>query len=713
MNTPNSRFPYLPNELGRLADLAYNLWFSWHDRAIGLFRMMDEKLWENVHHNPVKLLHQIDHGRLKELAANTKFIEKYSSVVEAFDNYMNEDDTWFTSTYPKFKNRSIAYLSMEFGIHQCLPIYSGGLGILAGDHLKSASDLGIPLIGLGLLYRESYFTQFISSHGHQQAVYLHNDFSSLAITQVKDENGKTLVIQVNLGDRNVSARVWKVQVGRVPLFLLDTDFTENAADDRRITERLYVADRDHRLIQEMLLGIGGVAAFTALGYSPDVWHMNEGHSSFSGIERIRRSIQEGIGFEQAKSQVKSSSVFTTHTPVPAGNEVFSGQRIEQFLKTYWESMGLTKDQFFKLAQFEEPDDPNAFNMTILALQLSGCANGVSELHGQVARRMWHRLWPDRPVKDVPITSITNGVHARTWMADEIKNLLDEYLSESWRYEQSDLDIWKTVDQIPDDVLWTVHQELKSELINLVRRRIVAQKERNGETAEAVKLASTFLDPNILTVGFARRFAPYKRSTLLFQDRDRLLKILGNHNRPVQILFAGKAHPANSAGKALIQQVYGESTNPEFGNRILFVENYDMAFARRLVAGVDVWLNTPRRPFEASGTSGMKVAMNGGLNLSILDGWWREGYNGQNGWAIGEDREFYNDIEQDESDNRSLYHRLENEIIPLFYNRNSEGLPQEWITMMRNSIKSIIPQFNTHRMLKEYTNDMYLRAMQSD
>jgi len=706
-------FPYLPNRLQGLGDLAYNFWFSWHSEALWLFQNLDRKLWDDVHHNPVRLLHEIDPQRLDDVAKDDDFLNRYDKVVSAYTRYMKNTNTWFSKSYPDHKNSIIAYFSMEFGIHECLPIYSGGLGVLAGDHLKSASDLGIPLVAVGLLYRKSYFTQFISLNGNQQTLYLYNDFSTMPIQLVRGKNGNVLIVRINLDHRTIATRVWQVQIGRISLYLLDTDFQENLADDRKITERLYVDDRDIRLLQEILLGIGGVAVLHVMGILPTVYHMNEGHSAFLALERIKRKLKLGMSLEEAEKKVRSSTVFTTHTPVPAGNEVFDCERVEQFLKTYWESIGMSKEWFFKLAQETNATPADTFNMTILALRLAEYANGVSQLHGAVARRMWQGLWPNCPVNDVPITSITNGIHTRTWMADQMKNLLDRYLGSGWRYELTNTELWNTIYKIPDEKIWEVHQELKLLLIEEIRRRLVKQREQNGESKEAIAEVERIVDPEVLTIGFARRFASYKRPTLLFHDRERLKRILSRGDFPVQIVFAGKAHPANQPGKALIQQINGESRNPEFGNRIVFVKNYDMAFANRLVSGVDVWLNTPRRPYEASGTSGMKVAVNGGLNLSIPDGWWPEGYNGKNGWTIGEDKEYYNEFEQDEADSQSLYEILEEKVVPLFYDRDESGLPRRWIQWMKESMRSLIPQFNTHRMLYEYVKKMYVPAMNEE
>ncbi len=707
----NHHFPYLPDRLIRLGDLAYNLWFSWHSEAVWLFQYLDPILWEDVYRNPVRLLHEMDSQRLDEVSEDKNYIEKYDNTIKAFDHYLTDENTWFHQNYPDKKFSQIAYFSMEFGVHESLPIYSGGLGILAGDHLKSASDLGIPLVAVGLLYREAYFTQFISQSGHQQALFVHNDFSDMAVVPVQDENGENLIIHLQLDHHSIAARVWQAQVGRIPLFLLDTDFPENPPEDRKITERLYVSDRDLRLLQEILLGIGGVKTLHTLRIEPDVWHMNEGHCVFLTLECLRIKLQSGLPLVDAEEQVKKTSIFTTHTPIAAGNEVFDANRVKNYLGSYWKSMDLSIDKMVQLAQPPSPHDPNAFNMTILALRFSQHTNGVSELHGQVAKRMWHHLWPDRSVDEVPIGAITNGIHARTWMRSQIKNLFDKHLGSQWRYELANPVFWKKVYKIPDKALWDVHQVCKELLLKDVRKRLVQQRERNGESSEATAEVNTILSPDILTIGFARRFAPYKRATLPFRNIQWLKNILKNDSYPVQMIYAGKAHPANQPGKELILEIYRESRNPEFGNRIVFVEDYDIALARRLVSGVDVWMNLPRRPLEASGTSGMKAAVNGILNLSVLDGWWKEGYNGQNGWAVGEDREFYNEVEQDEVDSQSLYRLLEGEIVPLYYTRDENGLPREWIGKMKNSMESNIPRFNTHRMLQEYVEKMYLPAIE--
>lgn len=707
MKLVEHHFPYLPERLIRLQHLAYNLWFSWHAKAVYLFKTMDVHLWERVGRNPIRMLHEIAAQRLDELAEDREYLDVYDNVANAFDHYRKGDQTWYNRNHGGSLSGPVAYFSMEFGLHESLPIYSGGLGILAGDHLKSASDLGIPMVAVGLLYRESYFTQQISLNGRQQAQYNYNDFSSLPVSTVLDEEENPLTLDISIDNRSIAVRVWQANVGRVPLYLLDADFPENPEADRKITERLYVDDREIRLLQEVLLGIGGVHVLKALDIEPSVWHLNEGHCSFLTLERQKQWIHSGLSFHEAGEKVKSTTVFTTHTPVPAGNEVFETYRIEPLFKDFWEALGISRDEFMRLGQKERNPDPNGFNMTVLSLRYSRAANAVSELHGSVSRNMWQDMYPDRSVEDVPIGSITNGVHTRTWMGGLMKNLLDKHLGEEWRYRIPDKTFWKRIDGIPDEELWSTHAELKKALLEEVRCRVVGQRERNGEDPQAVEQAKNLLNPDWLTIGFARRFAQYKRGTLIFRDRGRILNLIKRADRPVQFIFAGKAHPANQGGKTLIKEIYDEGRNPEFQSRLVFVENYDITLARHLVTGVDVWLNTPRRPHEASGTSGMKVASNGGVNLSILDGWWREAYDESNGWAIGEDREYYNEWEQDEADSQSLYNLLEHAIIPLYYKRDGNGLPVEWIQRMKTSMRTILPVFNTHRMLQEYMEQMYL------
>ena len=706
------RFPNLPERIVRLGDLAYNLWFSWNPQALSLLKALDPKLWDDFAHNPVRVLREIHPQRLVELAEDVAFLAQYDAVVRAFDAYMNDEKTWFDRNHPQAKNKTIAYFSMEFGFHECIRIYSGGLGILAGDHLKTASDMGIPMVGVGLLYRVSYFTQFITRHGDQQAVYRSADFSALAIQLVRDAQDAPLIVRIPVEERQVAARVWKVEVGRTPLYLLDTDLPENSPEYRRITERLYVGDRDMRLLQEMVLGIGGPRLLEALAIEPAVWHMNEGHSGFLSIERMGRHLAQGKDADAALAAVLGNNVFTTHTPVPAGNETFELERLDRLFTAYRESMGLGRDRFLALGHAPNQPEDAPFNLTILSLKGSRLANGVSQLHGEVARGMWKELWPGKAVEDVPIGSITNGVHLDTWMTTQVQRLLDRELGSDWKLHINDPAYWKALDRIPDQRLWDVHTELKTIFFCEMRRRLMIQRERSGQSEEVICEANGLFDPQVLTIGFARRFAPYKRATLLFRDIDRLRALLTRADRPVQIAIAGKAHPADREGQALIRTIYEISNRPEFRRHLVLIENYDMILSRRMVSGVDVWLNTPRRPLEASGTSGMKVAFNGGLNLSILDGWWCEGYDPAYGWAIGREEDYSNGDQQDHEDAESLYRLLEESVIPVYYRQNAQGVPEQWIKLMKGSMAALIPQFNTCRMLEQYIREMYLPAMQS-
>jgi starch phosphorylase len=711
MKSNGLRFPNLPHRLKNLGDLALNLWFSWHSDAVRLFESLDPHLWQILNENPVRMLREVDVQRLQDVSENPDYLAEYDRVIKAFNNYMKNMNTWFAQHYPEFIEKTVAYFSMEFGIHECLPVYSGGLGMLAGDHLKSSSDLGIPLVAMGILYRESYFTQQIASNGFQQSQYVRNDFDRLPVHLVRSGENEPVTVRVEVDSREIGVRIWRAQVGRVPLYLLDTDYHENSPEDRKITERLYVGDRDYRLMQEMVLGMGGVRVLKALGITPAVWHLNEGHCSLLVAERMRDKLRKDGNVVDALDKVRSSTVFTTHTPVAAGNEVFERSRIEAHLKAFWEAMKITGQEFMSLGQNRWNPDSNSFNMTILALKSSVQSNAVSKLHREVSQKMWSDLWPELPPDRIPISSITNGIHVRTWMAMEMKRLLDRHIGADWRYHQNEPGYWKEkIDSIPDKDLWITHEHLRQLLRRDVRLRIQTQQERNGETPEIIASTSRLLEQDALTIGFARRFAQYKRGTLLFRDRERLKRLVNNPDRPVQIVFAGKAHPADQPGKALIQHIYQESRNPDFQNRIVFVENYDMGLARNLVAGVDVWLNTPRRPMEASGTSGMKAACNGAINLSVLDGWWRECYNGENGWAIGEDREYYNEWEQDEADYQSLFRILEEQVVPMYYDRPDSKLPCRWIERMKASMKTIIPQFNTHRMIEEYMGNLYLPVL---
>lgn len=702
----------LPRRVSRLGEMAYNLWWTWNPDAQRLFTRVDKELWEITNHNPVKFLGQVERAKLNAVMNNRYYLDFYDRIFRQFDQYMEGKDSWTARNHPELASRTIAYFSMEFGLHETLPIYAGGLGVLSGDHTKEASDLGLPFVAVGFFYSEGYFTQRITEDGWQEAAYYPHPSNELPVLPMMDEHGKPIKIEVQLPGRSVFARIWEVRVGRVPLYLLDANIEDNVSTDRNLTARLYSSDPDVRVSQEILLGIGGVRALRKLGYTPDVWHMNEGHSAFLVLERIREYMQAGQTFAQASDLVRGSNVFTTHTPVPAGNDEFALWLVDKYFATLWPELGLSREQFIDMAR-HTVSWGDTFSMPALALQLSCGRNAVSELHGQVSRKMWHYLWPQKAVDDVPITHITNGIHTGTWLARRMSHLYERYLGPDWLQHADDPDVWELVNNIPDDQLWTVRLHLKRKLVAYMREVARRRWTRGGWHPVQAVASGLMLDPYVLTIGFARRFAPYKRANLVLRDVDRVLRLATNNERPVQIIFAGKSHPDHEGGKMLIQEVYKAVKRAEFGGRLAFLEDYDMNLARYLVQGVDVWLNTPRRPNEASGTSGQKAAVNGVLNFSVLDGWWREGYNGQNGWSIGRDVDYENPDKQDEDDARSLFDTLENEIIPLYYKiRSSDGLPGEWIARMKGSIRTIGPQFSMRRMVLEYLDRLYLPAMQA-
>ncbi len=708
-----SVFPKLPPQIGRLEDLAYNLWWSWEPDAQELFAALDSELWTAVNHNPVKFLRRVAQEELDAAANNTEYLAQLESVLAKFDDYMMANETWFQRNHSDRIGDTIAYFSAEFGLHEALPIYSGGLGILSGDHCKAASDLGLPFIGIGFLYPQGYFTQRIDSDGRQQATYEKIDFSEVPARPAVGPDDKPLLIHVDLPGRTVYAKIWRIQVGRIPIFLMDTDVERNAPQDRELSARLYGGDREMRISQEFVLGIGGVRVLRALEIEPSVWHMNEGHSAFLGLERIRELVQSHrLSFDEAVEAVRADSLFTTHTPVPAGNDSFAFELVDKFFWQYWGQLGIDRERFIDLAK-QDLGYATEYSMTVLALRLSAFHNGVSELHGHVSRGMWQFLWPDTPASEVPIDHVTNGVHLKTWLAPELRNLYGKYLPQGWLDNVDAGNTWTSTNTIPDAELWAAHQARKDAMIDLVRTRVSEQFTRHGEGPQRINAASEILNPNALTLGFARRFATYKRATLIFRDEERLLRLLSDPERPVQIVFSGKAHPADEPGKGLIQHVYQLSLRPEFWGKIIFVENYDMNIGRHLISGVDVWLNNPRRPHEASGTSGEKAAASGVPNFSVLDGWWVEGFIDEgadkNGWSIGEERAYKDEETQDEADAIDLYSKLESEIVPLFYDRDANGLPAKWIQLMKNSIRTCGPQFSMARMVKDYTNQFYLPA----
>ncbi|MBA4376110.1 MAG: alpha-glucan phosphorylase [Anaerolinea sp.] len=701
----------LPKRIEGLGRMAHNLWWVWNPNGQRLFNYIDPLLWNAINHNPVAFLRRVDRTRLNAALNQPKYLEQYDKTILEMEAYLSKKDTWFSATYPKLKDKQIAYFSFEFGLHESLPVYAGGLGILSGDHLKEASDLGMPLTAVGFVYNQGYFVQHLTEDGWQETRSALIDYNELPLISLMDENRQPLMITVELPGRQVVARVWELEVGRIHLYLLDTNVDQNSQVDRQLTERLYSSDPEVRISQEILLGIGGVRALALLGITPSVWHMNEGHSAFLAVERLRELVKSGVTLNTAIEKVRVSDIFTTHTPVPAGNDQFPLWLIDKYFGQVWSELGLTRDQFIDFGRQAQPWG-ETFVMPVLALKLSERANAVSELHGTVSRKMWNFLWPDRKVENVPIGYVTNGVHTNTWLARRMGVLFSKYLAEDWIERLDDPDLWEKAVNIPDVDLWEVRRHMKNKLVNFANERTRVQWRNGTLTASQVVAGGAFLEPYSLTIGFARRFATYKRANLMFRDFDRLMRLINNPHMPVQIIFAGKAHPADEPGKLLIQQIYRAVKEARSGGRLIFLEDYDINLARYLVQGVDVWMNTPRRPNEASGTSGMKAALNGGLNFSILDGWWREGYNGKNGWSIGTETEYANPEEQDMADAQSIYETLEKQIIPLFYERNHEKTPVEWLKMVKENLRTLTPQFSLRRMLKEYMTDYYLPAIES-
>jgi len=701
--------PRLPENLAPLNELAYNLWSCWDAETHDLFRRVDEDVWEQVEHNPVRLLAEVPRERLDELAGDTSFVATMQRRHRRLREYL-EAPTWFSRAHPDLSDARIAYFSLEFGIAQCLPVYAGGLGVLAGDHVKSASDLGLPLVAVGLLYREGYFRQRLGADGWQQEEYPETDFYTTPIELVRGAGGAPVAIEVEYPGRVVRAHVWRATIGRILLFLLDSNVPENSEHDRDITARLYgnAAGSEQRIEQEILLGIGGVRALAALGIQPDLYHMNEGHCAFLALERCRMLVaKHGVSFRTAAEAVAAQTVFTTHTPVPAGNERFDEGLMRRFFYSFSLSLALSWDDFMALGREDPSNHGEPFCLTVLALKLSAHRNGVSRLHGKVSRAMWRRLWPGAPLDEVPIVAITNGVHTNTWLSADMATLLDRYLDPRWAERPVDQSIWQRAERIPDAELWRTHERRRERLVAVVRARLKAQLARAGASPDVVARAEEVLDPEALTIGFARRFATYKRGKLLFRDRQRLRRILNQKDRPVQLIFAGKAHPQDNPGKEFIRDIIAETRTEDFHRRIVFLEDYDLCLAHYLTTGADAWLNTPRRPLEASGTSGMKVAANGGLNISVLDGWWDEGYQPGNGWTIGHGEEYTDEAKRDAVESQFLYDLLEEEVIPLFYDRGPDGVPNGWVKMMKAALRTISPVFNTNRMVHEYTERAYV------
>ena len=689
-----------------LEKIVNNLFWAWNADCVDLFKRIDNSLWESCGHNPVKLIGSVSQARLEELAKNEGFIYQLKSAVEKLDKVINAP-SWYDQLCSKENKPLIAYFSAEFGIHEALPIYSGGLGILAGDHLKSASDLGLPLVGVGLMYQNGYFRQYLNADGWQQERYVENDFYNIPIELVRKKSKRPLTISVQFPQRNVHAQIWKATVGRVDLYLLDTNIPANRPEDREITSALYGGDNEMRIRQEIILGIGGFKGLLAMGLEPTVCHMNEGHAAFLGLERIRELRNDkGLSFEEAAEATRAGNVFTVHTPVAAGCDEFSPDLMDKYFGHYFPKLGLNRQQFMALGRFDSNDDHEPFKMPVLAIKLSSYRNGVSELHGEVSRDMWQNLWPNISVDEVPIDSVTNGIHSKTWVSGELNSLYELYLGSNWAEDVFNKTIWEHVDQIPDEELWRIHQRCKEKLIGFARRRLKRQLERRGASNTELIRAEEVLDPEALTIGFARRFATYKRGNLLLSNPERLRRLLDDVDRPIQFIFAGKAHPRDEAGKELIKEIVHFAGKEEARRRILFIEDYDMDVARYLVQGVDVWLNNPRRPLEASGTSGMKAAANGVLNLSTFDGWWCEGYGPDRGWVIGAGETYEDTVYGDKVECEALYNILENEVVPLFYSRSNDKLPRGWIRWMKNCIRYCAPEFNTHRMVADYARKFY-------
>jgi len=703
--------PSVPHELRFLKELAFNLFWSWNHDAISLFRRLDSELWEKSGHNPVSMLGTIKQERLVRAAGDRAFLGHMDRVYADFQNSLKESE-WFQVSHSEEKQLLISYFSMEFGLTDCLRIYSGGLGMLAGEHLKSACELGLPLVGVGLLYQEGYFLQYLNPDGWQQELYPQNDFYNLPIEMVRNEDGSPLRLTVDLAGEECRIQVWRADVGRIPLYLLDTNLPENSPEGRKTTARLYGGDNEMRIRQEIVLGVGGYRALLAMGIEPTICHMNEGHSAFLAVERCAAFMKaHGCSYEEARQMTRTANIFTTHTPVPAGFDVFERPLISKYWARAVKDLGLNLEDFMHLGRGRSDSKDDPFNMAKCAIRHSVMRNGVSKLHRDVTRRMLQNLWPGYPEQDIPIDSVTNGIHTRSWISQDMSDLFDRYLGPRWSEDPVDKSVWQYIDQIPDEELWRTHERRRERLVALVRRRLADHVASQGGTEREINEARDVLDSKALTIGFARRFAAYKRATLILSDPERLKRILINKDRPVQILFAGKAHPKDNHGKALIQQLVRFASDPAVRLRIVFIEGYDINLARYLVQGVDVWLNNPVLFQEASGTSGMKVVPNGGLNLSIPDGWWAEGFEKDVGWSIGQGESYSEPEYQDRVESGALYNLLEREVIPLFYERGEDGLPRPWIKLMKNSMRQLLPVFNTNRMVHEYMERFYLPSAQ--
>lgn len=703
--------PCVPPALSRLAELAHNLRWAWHHDTRALFRRIDRDTWERSGRNPVGMLGVVEQKRFLELVADAGFMAHYERACHSLDRYLSDRlTTWFAKNSEGCSAMRIAYFSAEFAITDCLPIYSGGLAVLAGDHLKSASDLGLPLVAVGLLYQQGYFRQYLNVDGWQQEAYADNDFSTMPIKPVMSVDGRALVVRVPLESREVAAKVWIAQVGRVPLYLLDTNTPENAEADRDITDRLYGGDVDLRIKQEIILGVGGMRALDMLGIVPDVCHMNEGHTAFLALERMRQLMRRhALSFDEAREIARSGQVFTTHTPVAAGNDYFDASLVERYLPGCYSALGLNLGQFLGLGRKHPLDEREPFCMTVLALRVASYSNAVSLLHEGVTRRMWGEVWPGAPTDEVPVSHVTNAVHVESWISTEMSGLFDTYLGPAWREQPGDQNAWKWVARVPHEELWRAHERRRERLVAFARTRLRSQLKARGVSAGQLHWVDDVLDPEILTIGIGRRFATYKRPLLLWHDLSRLEKLLNHSERPIQVIYAGKAHPRDEPGKQLISRLIHMASQPAMRKRVVFLEDYDLDVARYMVQGVDVWLNTPRRYMEASGTSGMKAIFNGVLNLSILDGWWDEAYTPEVGWAIGAGESYQDEVLQDQVESRALYDLLENEVAPLFYLRGANHVPHQWAERIKTAMIELCPRFNTHRMVSEYAARYYRSA----
>ena len=700
--------PQLPKRINKLSEISNNLWWSWNTEFLRLFKIIDSDLWEACQKNPVKFLKHVSQERLEMASLNPTFLKEYDKNVENFHNYMNSKNTWFSRKHPENKDDIIAYFSAEYGLDETIPIYSGGLGILSGDHLKSASDLGIPLVAVGLLYKHGYFNQKINKDGKQETEYHELNLTDMPIIPVKDEKGEDLIIFVKFPKRRLYLKVWQINVGRVKLYLMDSDIEKNNPEDRDTTLKLYGGDQEMRIRQEIVLGMAGTNLLEKLGLKPTVYHMNEGHSAFLILELIKNTIADKkVSFEVAKDIVSSKTVFTTHTPVPAGNDIFPISLVEKYFKDFWVRLALDREEFLKLGMKPTEELEPGFNMGILALKVAGKKNGVSKLHGEVSKELFGDIWPNIAANESPITYVTNGIHTCSWLSPKLKVLYNKYLMPYWQDNIHKEIVWEKIKNIPDNKLWDAHQERKEKLIELIKENTTERLRRAGVSYEEINSITSGLNPDALMIGFARRFATYKRATLIFKDLERITQILNNSKRPVQLVFAGKAHPADIEGQDLIKYIHEISMMPQFKGKIFILENYNIGMSRYLISGVDVWLNNPRRPMEASGTSGQKASVNGVINFSVLDGWWAEGYTQTNGWTIGTNAEYSSYQEQDLADSESMYSTLENKIIPMYYEKDKNNISSRWMQTMKNSIMTTGGKYSTARMLVDYTNNLYI------